>query len=126
MPGPSPCLYTRDLVGPAATVICGAFLFAMDILIRSDIQQTQTKVDSIYIDLTIAKADIKDVKTELTTMKSELTTVKSDIMGIQTNVTNTRNDLLNQIRYARHVAGSSPLAFISPDRKKSGADEKDS
>lgn len=58
-------VHLRDVFNPA-------LLYNMDVLIRSDIKQTQTKV-------TMARMDIQDIKSEVTTMKSELRTVQKDV-----------------------------------------------
>ena len=65
-------VHLRDVFNPAATVICAALLYNMDVLIRSDIKQTQTKV-------TMARMDIQDIKSEVTTMKFVLRTVQKDV-----------------------------------------------
>ena len=72
-------MHLRDVFNPAATVICAAFLYNMDVLIRSDIKQTQTKV-------TMVKMDIQDIKSEVTTMKSELGIVQKDVTTVRSEL----------------------------------------
>jgi len=97
----------RDLIGPAATVICA-------VMIRSDIQQSDKKIQQTYIDVTITKTDIQDVK-------SNLNIVKSDISNLKSDLTSTRNDLVNQIKLTRIMAGRSPFSFIT-DPSRAGAE----
>ncbi|KAG0125677.1 hypothetical protein HOY82DRAFT_672978 [Tuber indicum] len=101
---------TSDLLKAGATVICGGLLFAMDLLIRSDIKQTDQQVKDAHVAITMAKSDISD-------MKTDLSTVRSEVSGIKSEIEHTRNSITNQITLTRRMAGYRPFSLITDSGK---------
>lgn len=85
----------------------------MDLLLRSDIKQSEKKIQDTHIDVTLAKLDIKDIKEDVSNMKGDLTVVKSGVSNIEKSLATTRTDLMEQIQHNRRIAGRSPFSFPS-------------
>ena len=75
-------------------------------------QQTDKKLQDTYIDVTLAKVDIKDIK-------ENLTVVQSDVSDMKSNFTTTQTALREQMQINRRMSARSPFSF-PPNPNRSG------
>ncbi|KAG0644253.1 hypothetical protein HOY80DRAFT_941997 [Tuber brumale] len=97
-------------MGHSRSYFCGGLLTGMDLLIRSNVECSEKKLQDTHIEVTLAKVDIKDIKSDLTVVKSDVSNIKADLIS-------TRTDLTNQIQLNRRMAGCPPFLFLAdPNR----------
>jgi len=63
-----------------ATIFCGVLLNEMNLLIRSNIKQSEKQIQDINIDVTLLKVYIKDIKLDRMIMKSDFSNIKGDLI----------------------------------------------